>query len=68
MEKIKIETDFIKLDQALKFAGLVESGAEAKELIQDGYVQVNGEVEYRRGKKLRPGDTFILGDEAFEIV
>lgn len=68
MEKIKIETEFIKLDQALKFAGLVESGAEAKELIQDGYVLVNGDVEYRRGKKLRPGDTFTLDDEAFEIV
>lgn len=68
MEKIKIETEFIKLDQALKFAGLVESGAEAKELIQDGYVLVNGDVEYRRGKKLRPGDTFTLDDEAFEII
>ena len=53
------ETDeFIKLGQALKKAGLVESGVDAKFFIQDGQVKVNGEVDTRRGKKLYPGDTF----------
>ena len=58
METIKLrETDeFIKLGQALKAAGLVESGVEAKEVIQDGMVTVNGEVDTRRGRKLYPGD------------
>ena len=56
MEKIRINTDFIKLDALLKFAGLCETGGEAKELIQGGAVKVNGEVCLMRGKKLRPGD------------
>ncbi|WP_199320272.1 RNA-binding S4 domain-containing protein [Leptolyngbya sp. FACHB-261] len=50
----------IRLDQFLKFAGLVLSGGEAKMLIQDGQVQVNGEVELRRGRKLRSGDQVIF--------
>lgn len=56
MEIIKLREEFIKLGQALKAAGLVESGVEAKEVIQDGLVQVNGEVDTRRGKKLYDGD------------
>lgn len=58
MEIIKLrETDeFIKLGQALKAAGYVESGVEAKEVIQDGLVMVNGEVDTRRGRKLYDGD------------
>ena len=52
MEIIKLREEFIKLGQALKAAGLVESGVEAKEVIQDGLVKVNGEVDTRRGKKL----------------
>jgi len=58
MEIIKLrETDeFIKLGQALKAAGYVESGVEAKEVIQDGLVTVNGEVDTRRGRKLYDGD------------
>ena len=56
MDSILIHTDFIKLDAMLKFAGLVETGGEAKLLIQDGEVLVNGEVCTMRGKKLRPGD------------
>ena len=56
MEKIKLREEFIKLGQALKAAGLVESGVEAKEVIQDGLVKVNGEVDTRRGKKLYDGD------------
>lgn len=56
MEIIKLREEFIKLGQALKAAGLVESGVEAKEVIQDGLVKVNGEVDTRRGKKLYAGD------------
>lgn len=60
-EKIKISTEFIKLDALLKFASLVSSGGEAKSLIQDGQVLVNGEVCTMRGKKIRPGDKVSLG-------
>lgn len=56
METIKIRDEFIKLGQAMKLAGLVESGVEAKVEIQEGYVKVNGEVEVQRGKKIYPGD------------
>ena len=55
-ETIRIETDFIKLDSFLKFAALVGSGGEAKTVIADGLVSVNGEICTMRGKKLRPGD------------
>ena len=63
MKKIEITTEFIKLDQLLKFAGLVMTGGEAKEVVVEGYVSVNGEVCTMRGKKLRPGDvvTFMGG-------
>ena len=54
--EFKLRDDFIKLGQALKAAGLVDSGLDAKIVIQDGEVSVNGEVETRRGKKLYPGD------------
>ena len=64
MEIIKLREEFIKLGQALKAAGLVESGVEAKEVIQDGFVKVNGEVDTRRGKKLDDGDiVFFDGTE-----
>ena len=56
MQRILIHTEFIKLDALLKFAGLCETGGEAKELIQGGAVTVNGEVCTMRGKKIRPGD------------
>ena len=68
MEKIAIKTEFIKLDSLLKFAGLVSTGGEAKELIADGQVQVNGEVCTMRGKKIRPGDTVTLGGTAVSVV
>ena len=61
METISIKTEFIKLDSLLKFAGMVKTGGEAKELIADGQVQVCGEVCTMRGKKIRPGDTVTLG-------
>ena len=56
MEIIKLKEDYIKLGQALKAAGLVDSGVEAKFVIQDGLVLVNGNVEIQRGKKLVDGD------------
>ena len=56
--EITIKDDFIKLGQALKLAGLVDSGVEAKFVIQDGQVKVKGEVDSRSGKKLYAGDTF----------
>ncbi len=62
MEEIKISTEFIKLDSLLKFAGLADTGGEAKQLIQDGFVSVNGEVCTMRGKKIRPGDRVSVED------
>lgn len=56
--EIIIKDDFIKLGQALKLAGLVDSGVDAKFVIQDGLVSVNGEIDTRRGKKLYAGDIF----------
>lgn len=67
MEIIKIKDEFIKLGQALKLAGLVDSGLEAKDVILEGQVLVNGEVEQRRGRKLYVGDTVIFGAETFQI-
>ncbi len=56
MERIKINTEFIKLDALLKYAALVGTGGEAKSVIAEGLVSVNGEVCTMRGKKIRPGD------------
>ncbi len=56
METIKIRDEYIKLGQLLKLAGLVESGVDAKLVIQDGLVKVNGQIETQRGKKLVSGD------------
>ena len=56
MEEIKIRDEFIKLGQILKLAGLAEDGVEAKSVIQDGLVKVNGEVDLRRGRKIYRGD------------
>ncbi len=58
MEAIQISDDFIKLGQALKLANMVSSGVEAKIVIQEGLVKVNGEVDTRRGRKLYPQDVF----------
>jgi len=68
MESIYIKDEFIKLGQALKLAGAVESGVEAKLCIQDGFVIVNGEVELQRGKKLYPGDVIDFDEEQYIIV
>ena len=67
METIKLRDEFIKLGQALKAAGLVESGVEAKEVIQDGQVSVNGEIDTRRGRKLSGGDVVSFGGEEIKI-
>ncbi len=67
MEILEIKTDFIKLDQALKFANVVESGAFAKDVILDGLVKVNKEVEMRRGKKLYNGDVISFDGNEFVI-
>ena len=64
VQDVPITTEFIKLQDAMKLANLVESGGEAKLLIQDGEVLVNGEVCTMRGKKLRPGDTFTYRGES----
>ena len=60
MDTIQINTEFIKLDSLLKFAGMVETGGEAKELIQAGQVKLNDEVCTMRGKKCVPGDEIEL--------
>lgn len=67
MEKIPIQTEFIKLDALLKFSALCGSGGEAKEAVQSGLVTVNGEVCTQRGKKIRPGDIVTLGGETIEV-
>lgn len=67
MEEVRIKDDFIKLGQALKLAGLVESGVDAKFVIQDGLVKVNGAVETQRGKKLVDGDEVSYNGSSFKI-
>ena len=67
MEVIHLRDDFIKLGQALKAAGLVESGVDAKLVIQDGQVIVNGQVDLRRGKKLIAGDIVEFAGETIKI-
>jgi len=64
---VAISTEYIKLQDAMKFANIVYSGGEAKALIQDGTVQVNGEVCTMRGKKLRPGDKFTFAGDTYLI-
>ena len=68
MEQLEITTEFIKLDSALKLANLTQSGGEAKRIIQEGYVLVNGEVCAQRGRKLRPGDVIELAGQKIQIV
>ena len=68
MEEIAIHTDFIKLDALMKFSTLAESGGEAKQLIADGLVKVNGEVCLMRGKKLFPGDTVSFDGQTVKVV
>ena len=67
MNQIKIKDEYIKLGQALKLSGMVGSGVEAKIVILDGQVLVNGEVELQRGKKLHPGDIISFNGEEAQI-
>lgn len=67
MEKININTDFIKLESAMKFVGIVGSGGESKIIIQSGEVSVNGKVCTERGKKLREGDAFEFDGKIYSI-
>lgn len=67
MEIIKLRDEYIKLGQALKAAGLVESGVDAKFVIQDGLVSVNGEIEVQRGKKLYAGDIVSFDGQEIRI-
>jgi ribosome-associated protein len=68
IQELAITTEFIKLQDAMKFANIVMSGGEAKTLIQEEQVLVNGEVCTMRGKKLRDGDVFSFQNLSFKIV
>ena len=65
---VAISTEYIKLQDAMKFANIVCSGGEAKQLILEEQVQVNGEICTMRGKKLREGDTFTFMDQTYKII
>ena len=67
MEVIKLREEFIKLGQALKAVGFVESGVEAKDVIQEGLVLVNGEIDTRRGRKLYDGDIVTFDGQEIKI-
>ena len=67
MEVIFLRDEFIKLGQALKAAGFVDSGVEAKEVIQEGLVEVNGEIDTRRGRKLYEGDVVSFENQTIKI-
>ena len=68
MENIEITTEYIKLQDLLKFAAAVETGGEAKLVIQEGDVTVNGEVCTMRGKKLRPGDDVCFNGQHYAVI
>ena len=68
METIKLREDYIKLGQALKAAGFVESGVDAKYAIEDGLVSVNGETAYQRGKKLVDRDVVAYQGQTIKII
>ena len=67
MKEIKIETEFIKLEQLMKFASMVQTGGEAKRLIVQELVLVNGEICTMRGKKIRPGDEVEFDGEIYKV-
>ena len=66
--EVTIRDDFIKLGQVLKLASVVQDGVEAKYVIQDGKVKVNGEVDLRRGRKIYPGDIVTFGDTEITVI
>jgi ribosome-associated protein len=67
MREVPIRGDMIRLGQLLKLAGLAGSGSDARALVEDGAVTVNGEVETRRGRQLHPGDVIAVAEEAVRI-
>ena len=67
MKEIKIDTEFIKLDQLMKYASMVQTGGEAKMLIAGELVLVNGEIWTQRGKKIRPGDEVLFDGETYKV-
>ena len=69
METVSINTDFIKLGQLLKLADMAEQGSEAKTLISEGRVLLNGQTEVQRGKKVRPGDVVeVIGVGSVKVL
>lgn len=68
MQEIRIRDEFIKLGQALKLAGVVEDGVEAKYVITDGLVKVNGEVDERRGRKVYEGDVISYNGKDIKVI
>lgn len=68
MENVQIRDEFIKLGQVLKLTGIAENGADAKEVIQNGEVKVNGEVDLRRGRKVYVGDVVEFKGEKFKVI
>ena len=68
METIAINTEYIKLDSLLKYAALTGTGGEAKIVILDGMVKVNGEICTERGKKIRSGDTVEFGNKTIKVI
>lgn len=68
VERIRIHTEYVKLDQFLKLASAVSTGGEAKVRILSGDVRVNGKIEERRGKKLRAGDVVTLDQKEYEVI
>jgi ribosome-associated protein len=67
MQKIQIHTEYIKLDQFLKWVGLVGAGTDAKSIILSGQILVNGLKEDKRGRKIRKGDIVSFGEQQFEV-
>ncbi len=67
VREVEIREDMIRLGQFLKLADLVDYGSDVRPLVQDGQVLVNGEVETRRGRQLRKGDTVTLGDQTVQV-
>lgn len=65
---VAITTEYIKLQDAMKLANATETGGEAKLMIQEGQILVNGEICQMRGKKLRPGDRFVCREQAYQII
>lgn len=68
IKEVKIQSEFIRLDDLLKYEGVVSTGGYAKFVIQGGEVRVNGDICLQRGKKLRPGDKIEYAGDAFQIV